>query len=325
VWILRGARALAYPEPTSIFQPMDEKPVVTLEGAIAVGGARAVGCALLENGTVWCNGLGHDDLLAPAGAGDTVEAPVQIPGLDAVESLSVGPYHACALRSNDEVWCWGRREAFAKAGGSGPAPTKVAARARAVAAGNFATCIVQMDGRVACFGMAFGAGSAATAVIVEGLQDARTIAVGDKIGCAVDGAERVSCWAIDKWAELASPLRLVAKVVALEAAVPSTTTIGVAHPVMPLMRDGLGHPVMPVPEDAKCWASQKLWDPRAKACRWYPGGCYHCSAGCSMGGGGGSLVLQPCMTGSTWNGCDCGCPGGGFDGNKRTCVAVPSP
>ncbi|MBK8010238.1 MAG: hypothetical protein IPK13_02760 [Deltaproteobacteria bacterium] len=86
-------------------------------GAMELGGdvvSVAVGvnfsCALKDDGTLWC--WGRNDM-GQGGDGTTFThptTPVQVgPSQlgDQVVSMSVGYYHACALKTDGTVWCWG--------------------------------------------------------------------------------------------------------------------------------------------------------------------------------------------------------------------------
>jgi alpha-tubulin suppressor-like RCC1 family protein len=37
----------------------------------------------------------------------SVSTPTAVPGINDATALAVGGAHACVLRANDEVWCWG--------------------------------------------------------------------------------------------------------------------------------------------------------------------------------------------------------------------------
>jgi alpha-tubulin suppressor-like RCC1 family protein len=65
------------------------------------------GCAIKKDGTVWCWGTNRDGEL---GIGSTVEtsgtAQVTTLGTTTTEVV-VGTTHACALKKDGTVWCWG--------------------------------------------------------------------------------------------------------------------------------------------------------------------------------------------------------------------------
>ena len=87
-------------------------------GAVALGNhvvSMAIGqsfsCALKDDGTVWCWGQNN---LGQVGDGTTdtypstpVQAGVSELGND-VLSIAAGYYHACAVKTDRTVWCWGR-------------------------------------------------------------------------------------------------------------------------------------------------------------------------------------------------------------------------
>ncbi len=68
-------------------------------------------CALEEGGTVACWGLNDAcQTGSTADAGARVDAPRRVVGLTGVRALAAGTAHACALRDDGEVLCWGSNE-----------------------------------------------------------------------------------------------------------------------------------------------------------------------------------------------------------------------
>ncbi|MBX3246420.1 MAG: hypothetical protein KF901_04485 [Myxococcales bacterium] len=128
------------------------------------------GCALLADGTVWCwgsNGMGQ---LGDPEFSEPRSLPRQVPGLANITQIAVGYAHACALRNDGELWCWGRNDegqvgdgldidsAEARCDSNTVvctlAPTRVVGDLRfvQVAAGYKSTCGVTDDGDVFCWG-----------------------------------------------------------------------------------------------------------------------------------------------------------------------------
>jgi alpha-tubulin suppressor-like RCC1 family protein len=68
-------------------------------------------CALKTDGTVWCAGKNDNGQLGvsnPNSMVSTSAVPVRVTGLDSVTQITLGTRHACALRTDGTVWCWGR-------------------------------------------------------------------------------------------------------------------------------------------------------------------------------------------------------------------------
>jgi alpha-tubulin suppressor-like RCC1 family protein len=103
--------------------------------------------------------------------------PTQIAELTDVLAVSVGGSHACAIRRDHGLWCWGS----GSSGQLGPGvvastpPFEVRTGVVAVAAGSAHTCTLELDGLVRCFGAndagQLGDGSvlASSAPVVAGL------------------------------------------------------------------------------------------------------------------------------------------------------------
>jgi len=83
-------------------------PVNTgLTGAVFVQSGYSTVCALKSDGSVWCWGSNAGGMVGD-GSTTTRTVPTQVKGLNSgVVSLSVGITHACAVKADGTVWCWG--------------------------------------------------------------------------------------------------------------------------------------------------------------------------------------------------------------------------
>jgi alpha-tubulin suppressor-like RCC1 family protein len=98
-------------------------------------------------GRVWCWGRWGDV---------TTDRPLPISGLTGVQAISAGGGHACALRADGSVACWGANESGQLGDGStqtAAAPTAVSGLGHAaqISAGGAHSCAIS-DGAVLCWG-----------------------------------------------------------------------------------------------------------------------------------------------------------------------------
>jgi hypothetical protein len=67
------------------------------------------GCALRNDGTVWCFGYNYYGELGPnIAVGNFTATPVQVPLPGSVNSICAGVYHSCAIINQSSVFCWGQ-------------------------------------------------------------------------------------------------------------------------------------------------------------------------------------------------------------------------
>lgn len=116
------------------------------------------------------------DVAVPRGSARARGGPTAAPRLRA---LAVGDRHACALRGDGRVFCWGSNDAFQTGSIDDqviPAPRMVDGieGATDIAAGSRATCAVLASGELRCWG--FHAGRAPQPVPLQG--KARSVALG---------------------------------------------------------------------------------------------------------------------------------------------------
>lgn len=78
--------------------------------AVQVSAGEDFTCALIApGGTVKCWGEGDDGRLGQGPADMLLkESPVELPGLSGIVKIKLGEEHACALRNDGAVLCWGR-------------------------------------------------------------------------------------------------------------------------------------------------------------------------------------------------------------------------
>lgn len=202
-------------------------------------------CARKADGTVWCWGRNQLGQLgsgaSDAGFDGTAHAtPVQVPGLTGVVSVAVGGQHACAIRGDGTVACWGANSngETTNPGGqlghdpsSDPActggapcsasPTTVSGitNARKLALGSYHSCALLADDTVSCWGNnnngllghdpSKDLGVQFAPKPVTGLTNVGDLALGDFHSCAVTRDNQVLCWGENGAGQLAKPVASV--------------------------------------------------------------------------------------------------------------------
>ncbi|PXY71802.1 MAG: hypothetical protein CXX80_11975 [Methanobacteriota archaeon] len=187
--------------------------------AISSGGFHT--CAILDNGTVSCWGLGYDGQLGNGGTSDkttpTLTSSLGV-GRTAV-AISSGGFHTCAIHDNGDVSCWGGGVSGQLGNGGtsqqhsptltsslGPGRTAVAiSSGSSTTAGREShTCAILDNEEVSCWGYGAygqlgngGTGAVVTPTPTSSLgteQHAAAISSGGFHTCAIHDNGNVSCW-----------------------------------------------------------------------------------------------------------------------------------
>ncbi|MFO0750776.1 MAG: Ig-like domain-containing protein [Myxococcota bacterium] len=119
-------------------------------------------CALLANGQVQCWGRDSAGQLGNGNVSDSQKTPVTVvtdaiatSPLDGVVQIAVGDSHACALRADGSVYCWGSN-AYGELGRDGEqsefAIASTATDLVQIVAGQLHTCAITKAGKVVCWG-----------------------------------------------------------------------------------------------------------------------------------------------------------------------------
>lgn len=167
----QGEVGIVSADPEAVRTP--SRAAGPLEGArfMAVDGRSVHACAIRVLGTerrgeLWCWGWNGSREVAPTDETMRFEpACVDVPGeapcpADWIE-VSVGNFHTCAIRADQSLWCWGGSASGQL--GLGPevlpvpnigTPRRLPGRWRSVSAGQRATCAIDVDGQLRCWGLA---------------------------------------------------------------------------------------------------------------------------------------------------------------------------
>lgn len=186
--------------------------VYGLTDAIDLSQAAWGACAVRLGGAVVCWGSNAGGRLGAgpgcgAGCGTT---PVDVVGITDAVAVSSSISHACAMRANGTMVCWGAGQFGALGDGlstSSSVPVAVSGMTDAVAinATDETTCALRATGQVACWGrgggyglgLPAGSGDRTTPNDVPGLTDATRISRGYAFvstQCVIRPMGRVSCW-----------------------------------------------------------------------------------------------------------------------------------
>lgn len=186
----------------------------TLSGSFIdiAGGYSGHMCALKDDRTVWCWGLGSSGQLGNS-ANSTSRTPVQVSNLTNVQSIIAGYRHTCATKTDGSMWCWGEGLGVGYGlTGNKNVPTQVIGMESGVigmAAGNAYSCAAKSDGSVKCWGSnangRLGNNSTTNSpspVDVSGLTDVIAMTGGYDHTCATKSDRTVWCWGSAQFGQL---------------------------------------------------------------------------------------------------------------------------
>ena len=167
-------------------------------------------CVVKKDGSAYCWGNNSYGQLGDGTFIDKSE-PVQVFGLGpgTTASISLGGQHACALKTDGSVVCWGSNDSSLDGGQIGdgtmevvrPKPTQVIGlgpgSASAVYSNNVGNCAVKIDNSIVCWGSVHANGySGATkpVKISVNLGPIKYLAPRFKMTCALKADNSVVCW-----------------------------------------------------------------------------------------------------------------------------------
>ncbi len=167
-------------------------------------------CALLENQTVKCWGENTYKQLGALTANDYSATPVQVQNLANVIKISSGYYHACALLSDNDVYCWGKYDdgrlgynATESSLVANPVTFTTSDPIKDLSTGNMHSCAILENGAVFCWGKndygqlgddPTSTLSSSQPTIIEGTYEvASLLSAGNSFNCVAMSAGGIKC------------------------------------------------------------------------------------------------------------------------------------
>jgi len=160
----------------------------------------SLGCAVRNEGTLWCWGYFHQTYYP--GQIVSLLGFSQIHIAAAIVDVSIGKDTICALDRSGSVWCWGDNHLGLVGDGTRdfretPVTVDNLGRAIQITVGNAQSCALLEDQTVWCWGPAEQDGS--QLYVTEptkkfGLENVKRLSFGRAHGCAIQTSGRILCW-----------------------------------------------------------------------------------------------------------------------------------
>jgi alpha-tubulin suppressor-like RCC1 family protein len=181
----------------------------------SLAGMQSSNCGLKADGTVHCWGQANSGQMgnnSPNVSFQNYAAPVT--GLSDAVAIAAGINHACAVKANATVVCWGDNVNGQLGDGTReqrnlPALVSGLTGVVAITARGTNTCALKSTGTVACWGLnnrgQVGNGSTGTVLTpfeIPNFTGVLTIGSGDAHTCALKGNGAVYCWGYNQYSQI---------------------------------------------------------------------------------------------------------------------------
>ena len=187
---------------------MDETLPSYITSMVEVEGGYDFTCARKSDGTVYCWGSDQQGQLGTGSFGFDRSVATKVVDLTDASDLCVGYQHACAVKSDGKMFCWGKgtddRLGFGTTENQfSPVEVKNISNAVSCSLGTSHTCVELSDKTTRCWGNAasgqLGNGQLSTTkmtipVSVYGISNAAQISAGGSHACAVLDNGSIACW-----------------------------------------------------------------------------------------------------------------------------------
>jgi Regulator of chromosome condensation (RCC1) repeat len=188
--------------------------VLGLSDSKTVAGYARNFCVLRNSGRVFCWGPNAYGSNGNGTTGASSTTALEVSGLTDATAVTVGNDHACAIRANKSVVCWGRNSIGELGDGTAtdqkiPANVVGLTNVTAIDAGYRSTCAVTDLGAVQCWGFngsgQLGNRSTTDTIVpvsVSGMSDAVSVSTGEYHTCIQRRSGRVACFGRGDYGQL---------------------------------------------------------------------------------------------------------------------------
>lgn len=160
-------------------------------------------CALFDIGGISCWGEHDQDRLGLFQAPPNSHSPDDLRTIEDAVDVAVGSLHACALRADATVWCWGGNTLGQIGNGTigqysiwPPVQVPGLSDVVDIDTSTYRNCALLADRTVSCWGYNYSVTSPTPPQVVADLTDIVQVAVGDHATCALHQTGVVSCWGV---------------------------------------------------------------------------------------------------------------------------------
>jgi alpha-tubulin suppressor-like RCC1 family protein len=181
-------------------------------------------CAINTSGRAYCWGDDAYGQLANGAASSADQiSPYLVPDVGPWVKISGGSEHACGIKSDGSLWCWGHstaRELGIDSSSNLTAPVKISRPDGwiDVSAGSFFTCALNRDGKTYCWGEVNNARLGNPAIVADnymptqviGSEGSVAVTAGGNHACIMKADGNVLCWGNDTYGQLGNGPALTA-------------------------------------------------------------------------------------------------------------------
>ena len=184
--------------------------LMTRARSVAAGGNTT--CAVRTDESLWCWGSIDTSIDSALRVMRTnVHTPTQIP-IGLVRTVAVGPYHACAIQIDGQLWCWGKNR-FGQLGINSTNDSVIPVPVlnhffTAVSVGTDHTCAIDTQKAVWCWGLnaqhRLGLPGNKSKLVPTRIPKvtATSVGAGDAFTCVLNTVKKVQCWGRNQFGQL---------------------------------------------------------------------------------------------------------------------------